>query len=128
MRKHFKLYGLSLLLILGSCTGSSTYQGVWKATDLEDGQFEIRFEAKSLVIFNAEGDSTQTEYHQNSVNISNEVETYGIKLNDGRSYQITFPFADESTGFINDMNGNLLYTINRNDYVRYEDVVKLHKG
>jgi hypothetical protein len=60
------------------------------------------------------------------VEIANSVETFGIQLDDGRSYKIYFPLAkDESKGLIKDESGTPIYTISRNEYVEYERLYKL---
>lgn len=126
MRK-ISLFLLSIITTLViSCSGSDTYRGNWKATDGKGGKFEMNFDAKSFTVKDSKGKKNKYEYTQNSVNIENSVETYGIQLNDGRKLQINFPNAnDESLGLIKDENGMPLFTISRNNYVNYEDVFKL---
>ena len=125
--KKVSIFSLLLVIItMISCSGSDTYRGSWKALDVEGNKFEIIFDAKSFVIKDSLGKSTKFEYTQNSVKTENFVETYGIKLSDGRGYQINFPNSkDESIGLIFDENGNGLYTISRKDYIKYEDIYKL---
>lgn len=125
--KKVSIFSLLLVIItMISCSGSETYRGSWKALDVEGNKFEIIFDAKSFVIKDSLGKSTKFEYTQNSVKTENFVETYGIKLSDGRGYQINFPNSkDESIGLIFDENGNGLYTISRKDYIKYEDIYKL---
>ena len=125
--KKVSIFSLLLVVItMISCSGSDTYRGSWKALDVEGNKFEIIFDAKSFVIKDSLGKSTKFEYTQNSVKTENFVETYGIKLSDGRGYQINFPNSkDESIGLIFDENGNGLYTISRKDYIKYEDIYKL---
>jgi len=132
LNKSFKMkkIGIVCLVILIttliSCSGSETYRGMWKATDPNGHKFEINFDAKSFTIKDSLGKSNKYEYTQNSVKTENFVETYGIKLSDGRGYQINFPNSkDESIGLIFDENGNGLYTISRNDYTKYDDIYKL---
>ena len=58
--------------------------------------------------------------------IQNSVETYGIKVDGEKSFQIHFPIAnDESKGAILDANGYPLYIISRTDYLLYDDVYGL---
>ena len=115
-----------LISTLISCSGSDTYRGLWKATDPNGNKFEITFDAKSFVIKDTLGKSNKYNYTQNSVKTENSVETYGIKLSDGRGYEINFPNSkDESIGLIFDENGNGLYTISRKDYIKYQDIYKL---
>lgn len=125
MKKINYLIITIIVVLLSACSGSDTYRGKWKATDSNGVQLDITFEENSFSI-NKNGDSSSFEYSQNSVKIENSVETYGIKLEDGRNYQIHFPIAnDESKGLMKDENGNLLYTISRNDYIEYDDIYKL---
>ncbi len=119
------LVGIFAILLIG-CSGSDTYRGSWKATDSQGAKLEIFFEAKIFTIKDSIGESKKFDYTQNSVQSENSVETYGIKLGDGRGYQINFPNAnDESLGIIKDENGNPIYTISRKDYIKYEDIFKL---
>jgi len=116
-----------LAFLLVACEGSETYRGNWKATDSSGIKFELIFDAESLTIKDSLGDKVNYfAYSQNSVDIENDVETYGIKLDDGRTYQINFPKRnDESLGLIKDENGVPIYTISRKNYIKYEDVYKL---
>jgi hypothetical protein len=126
MKKLVLLLLLSLTIILASCSGSDTYRGSWKAMNANGAKFEIVFEADSFSIKDSVGEIKKYEYDQHSVQIQNSVRTYGIRLNDGRGYQINFPIADDiNTGLMNDENGNLIYTIDRKSYVTYEDIYKL---
>lgn len=119
------LLGILAFLLVG-CEGSDTYRGKWKATDASKAKFELVFDAESITVKDSLGKKETFEYSQNSVNINNSVETYGIKLADGRGYQIHFPIADdESTGFISDEAGNPIYTISRTKFMTNEDVYKL---
>lgn len=119
------LVAISVLLI--KCSGSEAYRGVWKATDSNGAKFEISFDTKNFTVKDSIGKSEKFDYTQNSVNIENSVETYGIKLGDGRGYQINFPKAnDESVAIIKDENGSPMFTISRKNYVKYEDVFKLN--
>ena len=126
--KKFKIFSLAVLTsILVSCSGSDTYRGLWKATDPNGNKFDITFDAKSFVIKDTLGKSNRYEYTQNSVKTENSVETYGIKLEDGRGYLINFPNAkDESVGLIFDENGKGLYTISRDNYISYDDIYNLN--
>jgi len=125
--KHLNIFSISLLaLIFVACSGSGTYRGNWKGMTANGEKIDINFEANTFSVKDSTGESKKFEYTQNSVNIENGVETYGIHLKDGRSYQINFPVAnDESVGLINDGNGNPMFTISRKDYIRYEDIFKL---
>lgn len=128
MNKKITITLLGLItLFFTACEGSDTYRGKWKATDDSGAKSELVFEAETLTFIDSLDIKVTYKYTQNSVNISNSVETYGIKLNDGRSYQIHFPIADdESVGFINDESGNRLYTISRTKFMTNQDVYKLN--
>lgn len=125
--KSFILFSISILLLfIAACSGSDTYRGNWKATDTQGNKFNIDFQENSLTIKDSAGSSTKFEYTQNSVNINNGVETYGIQLGDGRAYNINFPIADdESKGTISDANGYLSYAISRTDFKSYNELFKL---
>lgn len=118
---------LGLVLIsLYSCSGSDTYRGTWKAINEKGEKFEIVFEAKSFTFKDSAGEVKTYKYKQNSVSIQNGVETYGIQVSDGKSYQINFPISnDESKGVIKDGTGVLIYLIGRNGYPKYEDLYGL---
>jgi hypothetical protein len=127
---EMKKISLSILgfigLILIGCSGSDTYRGNWKGMTPSGEKVEIVFEAKKLIISDSAKKSVTMDYTQNSVNIENSVETYGIKVEDGRGYQINFPIANnEDIGLIKDENGNIIYSISRTDYVKNEDIYKL---
>jgi hypothetical protein len=120
--KTLFLIGL-IAVLLFNCSGSETYRGTWKAMDMDDQKFEISFDAKKFTIKNAEGKTQEYDYSQNSVNISNSQETFGIQLGDGRGYQIFFKnSSDESQGLIRDENGNPAFTISRKDYITYKEM------
>ncbi len=112
-------------LIIEGCSGSDTYRGIWKATNEEGAQLNIVFDENDFSI-TENGETKNFEYSQNSISIENSRETYGIKLNDGRSLQIHFPIGnDESKGAILDANGRPLYIISRSGYIGYKDVYGL---
>ena len=124
--KITKLILIALItIVLGACAGSDTYRGEWKATNEQGEHLDITFDEKEFSI--TENGETETfGYSQNQVNISNSVETYGIKLSDGRSFKIHFPIADdESKGAILDANDRPVFIISRKDYIGYEDVYGL---
>ena len=116
------LLGL-VLISLYSCSGSDTYRGAWKAINEKGEKFEINFEAKDFTIKDSTGKTDSYKYKQNSVSIKNSIETYGIQVSDGKSYQINFPVAnDETMGVIKDAAGTPLYIIGRSRYVQYEEI------
>lgn len=116
----------SVLVLLGSCSGSDVYQGNWKATDADGEKYEINFEPQSFSIKDKTGKSDKFDYTQNSVKIENDVKTYGIQVSDGRTYCIFFPIAnDTSKAVILLHNNQPLYTISRTSYIQYKELYKL---
>jgi hypothetical protein len=124
MKKYIILFLLSFILF--SCEGSESYQGNWKALDKNGDKFEISFQPKSFSIKDSSGKIIQYNYSQNSFKFENTVETYGIRLEDGRGYQIYFPKNDENVGLILDENGSPIYTISRTQFMTYDDIYKLN--
>lgn len=125
MKRTKLILFIAIAFILGACSGSDTYRGNWKATNAKGEQAEIVF-GESEFSITKNGKTEKFEYSQNAVNIKNSVETYGIKLEDGKILQIQFPIGDdESKGAILDGNGRPVYIISRNGYLTYEDVYGL---
>jgi len=119
------LFTAAIALFLAACSGSETYRGNWKATDQNGTHLEIVFGENDFSITN-QGEIQKFEYSQNSMSTSNFVETYGIRLSDGRSFQIHFPVADDETvGAILDANGQPQYIISRDNYIGYQDLYGL---
>lgn len=125
MRNVRLLMMAAILLFLTGCSGSDAYRGAWKATNASGQKFEIVFAAKSFTVKDSSGKTTSYSYTQNGVSIENSVETYRIKLEDGRRCQVNFPVKDEGIGLILDQGGNLLFAISRKDYITYQDIFKL---
>lgn len=125
MRKRILILSL-LVLFLYACNGSGTFQGKWKAMNPEGERFEIEFKPKQFSIIDSTGKAVLHDYVQNSVKSENSIETYGIRLSDGRGYQIYFPKNDESVGLILDENGVQMFTISRKDYITYDAIYKLN--
>ncbi|WP_298506295.1 hypothetical protein [uncultured Maribacter sp.] len=126
MKKVKYLVTLLAVIFLIACSGSDTYRGDWKATNVDGEQYNLTFNAKSFTVTNTAGEVTNYNYTQNSVNIKNSVETYGLNLEDGRKYQLNFPLADdESVGLLLDSNGKVLYAISRDNYITYDDIFAL---
>ena len=126
MNRILFFFASLIVIVLTGCSGSKTYRGAWKAMDADGQKFELFFDAKSFSIKDITGGTKQYDYTQNSISIENSVETYGIQLADGRSYQINFPnTGNETVGLIKDGNGMPVYTISRNGYLQYGDIFKL---
>ena len=107
-----------------SCSGSSTYRGKWKAIDFEGNEVVLNFQAERFSILEG-GDSVNYEYRQQSIEIMNGVETYGIHVKDKGYLELNFPIAnDESMGLIRDVNGDLIWTICRTEYLTYQGLLQ----
>lgn len=114
------------LCCLCACSGSESYRGSWKGTDLKGKRVDFVFSEKSFVIHETNGMKTQYDYVQNEVIKENGIQIFGIKLGDGRQLQIRFPFeSDLRKGFILDANDHVMYTISRDNYLKYEEVYQL---
>lgn len=95
MKNIIKIVGLSIIaLIVAACGGSDVYQGEWQANDDSGNHYTVYFEPKHLTITDSKGSVTESNYTQNSVHNSNGIKTYGIKLEDGSSYQVHFPIKN----------------------------------
>lgn len=126
MKKLIYLFIGLVAFVMISCSGSETYRGDWKVLDPDGNHYDLHFEEKSFTFTEEGGESEDHTYTQNSVSIKNSVETYGIKVDDGKEFQIHFPIPDdESKGAILDANGKVLYTIGRKDYVAYDELYDL---
>ena len=113
-------------LLFAACSGSDSYRGKWKATDMQGNPISILFDEKSFSVTESSGKKSKFEYTQNSVNYNNGRQSYGIRLDDGRGFQIVFPDSDDETiGLITDENGAPMFVISRKAYLKYEDVYKL---
>ncbi len=113
----------SIIILFTSCSGSETYRGKWFGTGPNEEVVEFIFEENKFVLL--EGDSQKEyEYSQNSVKFENSSETYGIKTDDGKTFQLHFP-SESTKGAFLDSNGNILYIIGREKGVKYEDVFGL---
>ncbi|PBQ33054.1 hypothetical protein CNR22_15130 [Sphingobacteriaceae bacterium] len=109
-----------------ACSGSDTYLGKWKATNANGDKFDLEFSAKKFSVKDSSGQIKKYEYKQHSIHIDNSIKTYGIKLEDGRAYDIHFPKEnDDNIALIRDEQGQPLYTLSRKDYIKYESVYKL---
>ena len=122
--KNVIILGLfAITTILTSCEGSDVYRGEWKAVNVEGLKSEITFTEDQMTLSNKDGDSGTWEYSQNSVSIENGTRSYGIKLENGLNYRITFPIKDNvERGAISDQNDRIIYLIGRNGHYSYEDV------
>ncbi len=112
--------------IIISCSGSDFYRGSWNALNAKGEKYTIIFDEKKFAVKDSAGATKDYTYSQNSVAIKNSTKTYGIRLGDGRNFEIHFPTANnDGVGLIKDENGMPLFTISRNNFVSYEDIYKL---
>ena len=127
------LFAFVFLLGFFSCEGSYTYRGNWNATDKYGKKIKIVFTKNN---FNIYKDNTLKSFYytqwqyfeeESYKNRSrNHLITYGIKLSDGRSFQIYFPIGyDKTKGAILDENGKVIYLIGRNKYLCYNEEDKV---
>lgn len=126
MKKLVFLFSVITTFILVGCSGSDMYLGAWKATDNQGNKFDITFDKNKFDVKDTAGKLTTYNYSQNAVKISNGVKSYGIKLDDGRTYQILFPVVDNTkVAIISLESGEPLYTISRDNYITYDEIYKL---
>lgn len=128
MRNTFTAFLLVAIIALAGCAGSDMYLGEWKATSTSGDKYTIAFAPKTVTIKRANGDTLHLEYTQNQVKIDNGVRTYGIRLSNGRSYNIFFPFAnDKSKCLITVEDDKPLYVLSRTAYLSLDEFNKLGK-
>lgn len=126
MKRTLSAALLLFTFILAGCEGSDVYQGTWKALDKEGNKIEIMFSPTEMSIENGDKQAEKWGYTQNSVNINNGVRNYGIKVDNGKTYSIIFPIAnDTEKGAVADQNGNILYIIGKKKYYTYDDIYGL---
>lgn len=111
---------------LVSCEASDSLKGNWKALDSNGKKFEIKIVSNMLSIKDSIGQIKTYKFRQTGIKYENSLYTYPITLDDGRGYQIYFPKEDESVGLIKDENGKQMFTIGKNEYIRYDDIYKLN--
>jgi len=123
MRKPLYLFIAVVALIIAGCKGSDTYRGTWKAMDAVGAKSTLHFEDTTVTVIDSTGKTEKIGYKQNSVNLENHKETYGITLSNGNSFKIVFPNKKgEHVGFIANKDDQLIYSLGREEYVTYEQV------
>lgn len=116
-----------LCILFASCSGSDSYRGAWKAIDNQGKELQIIFEEKAFIVRDSSKLKHNFTYTQNGVSYINGIVTYAIKLNDGREYKINFPLLErKDVALIKDHSNNILYSMGRNEYVKYNDLMKLN--
>lgn len=109
------------------CQGSEVYRGKWKALNPEGIQSTIEFTEDKMIVTRDSSDTETWKYAQNSVHISNRNREYGIRIDNGLNYKILFPVKDNlDKGAIADQNGQIIFTIGRNEFNTYQDVFGLN--
>ncbi len=113
---------------LVGCKGSDNYLGEWKGTDINGDKYILSFQPKDLSIKRENGDSLSFKYTQHEVKLENSTKTYGIKLDDGRTYKIFFPIANDLSKALMTMeDGKPVYTISRTEFLSQEKLYSLMK-
>lgn len=117
---------LILLPVFIGCKGSDVYRGDWKALDKSGFKYDINFDAENITVKYGNGNVEKFEYTQHSVSLKNSTRKYGIKLKDGRTFYIIFPIANETgKGVMTLDTMDPLYTLGRNGYVPFNEMLKL---
>lgn len=124
MKRHICFsFAFVVITLLTACKGSDTYRGDWKALNSEGAKFDLLFEENTLTVTDSAGKVEKFEYKQNSINLSNHVETYGISITDQGSFKIVFPSkAGENKGYIATTDDRLVFSIAKGQYLTYEQV------
>lgn len=111
-------------LLLLSCKGSDTYQGTWKVTDAKGEHLTFHFQPKQLIV-EKEGLLDSIDYKQNSIRWENGKSTYGIQLDNGLSYNISFPISKQKDKAIILTEEEIpIYVISRTEYIDYDEFYK----
>ncbi len=115
---------LLLLFTLAGCSGSDVYRGDWKAMDRSGNKSDISFDAKNFTMKSTEGTTENYGYSQIGIEIQNSIRRYKIKLQDGRVFAVSFPLPNNtSKGIISLETGEALYTIGRDEYVEFSELL-----
>jgi hypothetical protein len=120
MKKLAYLVLSALAILLLNCKGSNAYRGAWKAMDAKGARMEIVFDENTIAVKDSAGAVSTLHYTQNSVNFHNSERTYGISVKEGGMYQLYFP-KGETSGLIRIDENNVLYSIDRAQYIPFED-------
>lgn len=121
MKKYISLFFALVALLLTNCKGSESYRGNWKAMDAEGHKSEITFTENTITVKDSTGEVTTLQYTQNSIKFHNTECTFGITIKDKGTFQIYFPNKKCDSGLIRIDDNNTLYSIDRNEFLSFED-------
>lgn len=117
---------ISIVVVLFGCAGSQDYRGDWKATNRAGERFDISFSEHDFQVTNESGEVNNHEYSQYSFKHSDGVSTYGIKLEDGRAFNVFFPLKQDSTKAVIELESKeVIYTLCRDRFLLYEELFAL---
>lgn len=122
MIKKILIYSLLLIVFIG-CSGSDSYRGKWFAMTPNGSKLILIFKDNTLTETN--GTKSQVyKYKQFSyANAMGGSKIYGIRINGKDEFKINFPDkSNDRFGLILDKNDNIIYSINRANYVNTKDI------
>lgn len=123
--KGLTQFSLVAMMAFG-CKGSDFYQGSWKSLNTEQEPYRISFTPDSLFISNDTAVLVKEHYTQRSFQVQSGARKYGIQLDDGRTFTISFPSGNgPKKGAIIDQNGFVVYTLGEDDYYEYKEIFGL---
>ena len=117
---------LGVFLLLAAWKPSDKYAGEWYAVSNE-GEVKVDFsKEKVLTIEDEEGQNETYEFNQNSSGFINEVQYYGLEMEDGNYYVVFDNKKDEDNAKLivqtnqasdfEDVVGDVVFEMNRNEY------------
>ncbi|MCU0350221.1 MAG: hypothetical protein MUF43_05235 [Flavobacterium sp.] len=121
-----KIIPIVVLIFIFSCQGSDTYQGKWKVMDAKGNKLFIEFQTNDFSIYDSLGKNKNYSYTQNSIKYENSIKTYGITLEDGRAYKISFPTNDKNVAIILNEDDVKLFSLHRNRHQSFEEIYSLY--
>ncbi|GEN88785.1 hypothetical protein MKY30_23415 [Oceanobacillus sp. FSL W8-0428] len=117
------------LILLASCKPSDKYAGDWYALSDTGENVMLHFsEEKILTITDESGNEETFEINQNVAGVMNSTRYYRVEV-DGANHYVIFEDKDDESNanFVKqtnyaddfeDMAGEIIYTMNRDDYPR----------